>query len=333
MKVKSLGYELEVSKHRNSRIFYPRNYYTCYHSESSSIMEFNLKKVKFVNERNTVRRFMVNLLTGAYCEGDYNLNFRGIPLNPTKNFKGSYTRKGESGHFHIKIDTTGYSTSASFINSLEREKFPHFLVLMSPFLSRRQTFRDTIRNRAYVTLSEIYIDTKSKFLCYNTGPYTLEIRLNESLVFPVVVALLTEAFLSSGEMRRFVNSVNFEISDLVSQINNRRRITKEWRNKLKPVLSDAIDFAISYFSRDDVKSELSANGEYYRDMLEIVKDNLSRKFVNAPLRFELACAEQFLESLYVRSRRFREIVNNIYIPIANGGPARQIEGVRVVYID
>jgi len=314
MEVNSLGYELEISKGRgfNAAIVPDRYYYqTSYaHRETDVIYEVNLRPVKFTNERNTIRRFLCNMISGGIVSESkrYDFKFKGIPLNVTDNFRGKYTRKGESGHLHIKISNS---------SQIDSEQFARFLTLLTPFFGRKSQFRDTITNRAKV-IFDVVTNTKNYAYCFNTGVDTFEIRINESLIYPVIVGVIIDTHI--GKYKEIANANRTLIDDLRSMIMDRYRIHKLMRNLLKPVLCLLLYNALVKFEDPEYTSKFSANGRYYKTLLTIVRYNLNRYYVNAPKKFDVKCAQAFLDFMCSSSPKFRTIANNVYVRFVNDEP-------------
>jgi len=323
IKVWKVGYELEVSKNRFPnriiKMVAPANYYSYSRGEYQSpiVYEWQLKPVSFLNERNLIRRFLCNLLTGSIVRNGINVrrryDFNGYKFNDIWNPPGASTNRGESGHLHISFSGIRVSNIVNSYRSL--------IVTLTPLMSRGIWFRDTITHRASIISYTPPSYSKRYFITNNGDCDTLEIRINESFIAPIIIPLLMLPVLNGNDecvrkLRELINGGMY--GTLKDMINNRRMVDKSIRMTLAPFYRKLAENSIELLTNNpQFSQDLSRGGRYYKKVLEIFINRLD-DFVNRRRRFNNLLSTDILNWFYNRSRKFRTYIHEIYLPFFNG---------------
>lgn len=167
MQEKTIGFEVELSRERSAKHLIPKVFKGLRFSnyESYCIVEYNTKPILLEDWRS-----ILGLARNVYYSvwGDFDLS----------NKPGSWTRRGESLHFHIPYDVVRDMEATTITVSRN----------LIPLMGRAFEFRETIEDRAKPEplLYPLPYDSKGYFITYNSEntdkPATLELRINESLL-------------------------------------------------------------------------------------------------------------------------------------------------------
>ena len=318
IKIYKIGMELEVSRERS--LFLPilkkdtdRPYCISFHNtESSQIVEFGLRPVKFQNEKNTLRRFLYSAIFSFFVPR------RRKPFD-NKNYRGEWSIRGESDHLHFSFQNFNLDDSILYF----ADNYFYYLI---PLLSRQDDdeteavlLRDAIIERACISdnLSLYYYDydydydyelydSKTDYLTINTtigNTKTLEFRVNEN-PFPILFILLIEPIMN--EVIKFdKGKLDFTLVD------SRIYCNKDYLKSLLRV----IEQAKSYYA--ECSSDFSSGGEVYKKVLDIASqiitknNNIGIGEFNFRLFLEVHKWFKKIDKIYSeREKAFRTLINS-----------------------